>query len=115
VIAEGEADLKVMVEEPYRQVPPFRPEPELSVVREAIQMLCQAKRPVIVAGGGVTISQAGPELVELAVALNPQANAIIGMGFLRRNGAFYEMQAAYKKGLLTVNGAPMPVPLPAVQ
>jgi len=25
------------------------------------------------------------------------------------------MQAAYKKGLLTVNGAPMPIPLPAVQ
>ncbi len=55
------------------------------------------------------------ELVEFAVTMNPQANAAIGMGFLRRNGDFYEMQAAYKKGLLTVNGAPMPIPLPAVQ
>jgi uncharacterized protein YdgA (DUF945 family) len=55
------------------------------------------------------------ELVELAVAMNPQANAVIGMGFLRKNGDFYDMQARYKKGLLTLNGAPMPIPLPGVR
>jgi acetolactate synthase-1/2/3 large subunit len=70
VIAEGEADLDVIVEEPFAQVPAFRPEPELSKVREAIQMLRQAARPVIVAGGGVTSSQAGPELLELAEKLS---------------------------------------------
>jgi acetolactate synthase-1/2/3 large subunit len=51
-------------------VPPFRPEPELSQVREAIRLLSKAKRPIIVAGGGVTSSQAGPELVELAETLS---------------------------------------------
>ena len=70
VIAEGEADLDVIVEEPFAQVPAFRPEPELSKVRKAIQMLCKAARPVIVAGGGVTSSQAGPELLELAEKLS---------------------------------------------
>ena len=34
------------------------------------------------------------------------------MGFLRLEGNFYEMEAAFESGLLTVNGAPMPIPLP---
>jgi acetolactate synthase-1/2/3 large subunit len=70
VIAEGEADLDVIVEETFAQVPAFRPEPELSKVREALQMLYKATRPVIIAGGGVTASQAGPELLELAEKLS---------------------------------------------
>ena len=51
------------------------------------------------------------ELVDLAIAATPEAATAVGMGFLKKNGDFYEMQAAYKKGLLTVNGAPMPIPL----
>jgi acetolactate synthase-1/2/3 large subunit len=69
-IADGEADLEVTVEEAFTRVPPFRPEPELSRVHEALRMLAQAERPVIVAGGGVTTSGAGPELVELAEKLS---------------------------------------------
>ena len=70
VVCDGEADLHVVVEQPFTYVPPFRPEPELSAVREAIRLLTEAKRPVIIAGGGVTWSQAGPELVELAERLS---------------------------------------------
>jgi len=70
IIAEGEADLEVIVEQAFTRVPPFRPEPELSRVREAVELLARAERPVIVAGGGVTHSQAGPELVELAEKLS---------------------------------------------
>lgn len=55
------------------------------------------------------------ELVDLATATDPQFNAAIAMGFLRKNGDVYEMQAEFKKGLLTVNGAPMPVPIPGMQ
>lgn len=54
-------------------------------------------------------------LVEFALQMNPQAGAAIGMGFLRKNGDVYEMEAAYKKGLLTINGAPMPIPLGVFQ
>ncbi len=54
-------------------------------------------------------------LVEFALQMNPQAGAAIGMGFLRKNGDIYEMEAAYKKGLLTINGAPMPIPLGVFQ
>ena len=51
------------------------------------------------------------EFVDFAMATNPQAGAVVGMGFLRKNGDVYEMRAEYAKGLLTVNGAPMPIPL----
>jgi uncharacterized protein YdgA (DUF945 family) len=49
--------------------------------------------------------------VDYAMAMNPDAGAIIGMGYLRRNGDVYEMRAEYAKGLLTINGAPMPIPM----
>ena len=51
------------------------------------------------------------EFVDFAMAVNPQAGAVVGMGFLRKNGDVYELRAEYAKGLLTVNGAPMPIPL----
>ena len=51
--------------------------------------------------------------VDHAMAMNPDAGAIIGMGYLRKNGDIYEMRAEYAKGLLTINGAPMPIPMGA--
>ncbi len=51
-------------------------------------------------------------LYEYATMMNPQANAMVAMGFLKKNGDNYEMVASYKKGLLTVNGAPVPIPIP---
>ena len=51
-------------------------------------------------------------LYEFVTTVNPQSNALVAMGFLKKNGDDYEMQASYKKGLLTVNGAPMPIPIP---
>jgi uncharacterized protein YdgA (DUF945 family) len=50
------------------------------------------------------------ELMDYAISLDPQVGAAVGMGFLRRNQDVYEMEAAFKDGLLTINGAPMPVP-----
>lgn len=55
------------------------------------------------------------ELVEFLITIDPQMNATIGMGFLRRNGDVYELEATFQKGLLTVNGAPMPIPIPGLQ
>ena len=68
-VVEDEAELEVVVEEPFTHVPPFRPEPDVSSVREAIRLLVEAKRPVVVAGGGVSASEARQELVELAERL----------------------------------------------
>jgi acetolactate synthase-1/2/3 large subunit len=63
---EGEADLQPLIEAQFSRVPAFRPGPELERVREAVALLSKARKPVIVAGGGVVASQAQAELVELA-------------------------------------------------
>ena len=51
--------------------------------------------------------------MDTIVAVNPQANALVAMGILEKEGEFYRLHAEYAKGLLSVNGAPMPIPLPA--
>jgi uncharacterized protein YdgA (DUF945 family) len=50
-------------------------------------------------------------LVETFGQGNPQVAAAIGGGYLVRKGDAYELRALLKKGLLTVNGAPIPIPL----
>ena len=55
------------------------------------------------------------KLFERAAADEPDLNALAGLGYLRREGDFYELHAAFKKGVLTVNDAPIPIPLPAIQ
>jgi len=55
------------------------------------------------------------ELVQLATSMDPQAGALVGMGFLKKDGSVYIMDAQMKKGLLTVNGAPVPIPMGAFQ
>jgi uncharacterized protein YdgA (DUF945 family) len=51
------------------------------------------------------------ELIELLADGNPQLALVIGGGYLVRRGDNYVMEARLKKGLLTVNGAPIPIPL----
>ncbi|MEX0976734.1 MAG: DUF945 family protein [Woeseia sp.] len=50
-------------------------------------------------------------VVEILQAGNSQAGALIAMGILKRDGDSYVTRANYAKGLLTVNGAPLPIPL----
>jgi acetolactate synthase-1/2/3 large subunit len=79
VIEGAEADLEVLVEPAFRQLPAHRPAPEEAILREAARLLGRARRPVIVAGGGVTASGAGPELVALAERLSiPVATSLNG-------------------------------------
>jgi acetolactate synthase-1/2/3 large subunit len=80
-VVEEEGELELIVEAPFLQYPAFRPEPEGERVREAARVLTEAQRPVIVAGGGVTASQAAPEVVELAKRLwIPVATSLNGKG-----------------------------------
>jgi uncharacterized protein YdgA (DUF945 family) len=51
------------------------------------------------------------EIFEMLQVANPDAGALVGMGFLKQDGDFYEMHAEYAQGLITVNGAPLPIPL----
>ena len=61
-----EADMEVLCEEMFSQIPPFRSEPSAEKVKSALSYLESADRPVIVAGGGVRASGAAKELVTLA-------------------------------------------------
>jgi uncharacterized protein YdgA (DUF945 family) len=54
------------------------------------------------------------ELVEAFAQEAPQVAIVIGGGYLVRRGDDYVMEARLKKGLLTVNGAPIPIPLGAM-
>jgi acetolactate synthase-1/2/3 large subunit len=77
VVIDREADLEVVVEEMFAQLPPFRPEAELEKVSAALQLLNEADRPIIVAGGGVTASGARDELIAFAEKLSiPVATAL---------------------------------------
>jgi len=80
-VIEEEGDLDLIFEEQYKQYPAFRPEPEMERIREAAAALTKAQRPVIVAGGGVTSSQAQQEVVQLAEMLSiPVATSLNGKG-----------------------------------
>ncbi len=76
-IAEREADLEVVVDPLFSSYPPFRPEADIDSVKKAIQLLSEAKRPIIVAGGGVTSSSARAELIAFAEKMSiPVATAL---------------------------------------
>ncbi len=74
-----EADMEPLVEPQFARVPAFRPEPDEASVRAALEILQDAARPVLVAGGGVRASGAAAELVALAEALQiPVATSLNG-------------------------------------
>lgn len=54
-------------------------------------------------------------LIDLLVQAEPNAAIAIGGGYLVKRGDAYEMKAQMKKGLLTVNGAPIPIPFGAMR
>ena len=88
VVVEAEADLEVLVENAFTRVPAFRPEPEPARVREAARVLSEARRPVIVAGGGVATSRAKQEVVRLAEMLSiPVATSLNAKGTIPEDHA----------------------------
>ena len=76
-VVNVEAELEVIVERQFAQLPPFRPVADQESMAAALDLLHAAQRPVIVAGGGVTASDARDELMALAEALAiPVATAL---------------------------------------
>ncbi len=81
---EGQIDLEEGNLEPitdmrFDSIPPFRPQAEKKDIERALDLLQQAERPVIVSGGGVKHSKAGPQLLKLAESLRiPVATSLNG-------------------------------------
>ena len=81
VVADGEANMEVIIEEQFARISPYRPEPDQEMVLEAARAISAAQRPVIVAGGGVTLSGAQQQVVQLAEMLSiPVASSLNAKG-----------------------------------
>ncbi len=65
----AEAELDPWVEAPAAAYPAYRVPPDDAVIWRALVAIQSAERPVLVAGGGVRASGAGPDLVALAERL----------------------------------------------
>lgn len=71
--------------------------------------------PAVLLAMTATIDMKMPaELYEFAQMMSPEAGSLVAMGILLRQGDHYVMDAQYAQGLLNVNGAPMPVPMPGM-
>lgn len=68
-VADAEGELEPTVEPQFARVPAFRPAADPAHVKDALARLARARRPIIVAGGGVMASRAQAELVLLAETL----------------------------------------------
>ena len=65
---ESEADVEI--DDRYTRAPAYRPIPSREEVREAAELLSRARRPAVVAGGGVLGSRATGELARLAETID---------------------------------------------
>lgn len=54
------------------------------------------------------------ELYEMAEMMSPDVGMLVAMGILKKHGDYYQIRAEYAQGLITVNGAPLPIPLPGL-
>ncbi len=54
------------------------------------------------------------QIYQMVEAMTPDISMLVAMGILKKNGDYYEMRAEYAKGLVTVNGMPMPIPIPTM-
>ena len=81
VLEEEVSTPSLHAEELCRRYPAYRSRPDATAVGQAVDLLLQARQPVIVAGGGVVTSQAWVELTALAEALGaPVGTSICGKG-----------------------------------
>jgi acetolactate synthase-1/2/3 large subunit len=76
-----ETEVDIYAEKECKVFPAYRVSPEMSAIERAAGVLLEAERPVIVSGGGVIISQAWNELIELSELLSiPVATSQEGKG-----------------------------------
>ena len=75
-----------VVEQDYGRYPAHRPFPDPDDIAAALKLLAEAKKPVIIAGGGVAASAAGPMVRKLAEKLSiPVATSMSGRGTIPEN------------------------------
>ena len=95
-----EGNLEPMTDMRFDSIPPFRPQAEKKDIERALDLLQQAERPVIVSGGGVKHSKAGPQLLKLAESLRiPVATSLNGKDtFLANHPLSAGVVGTYSRG-----------------
>ena len=79
--ANNEADIDLIQEQVNLVYPTGRTRPNLDDVKKTAEILAKAERPVIVAGGGVILSRAWNDVIQLAESLFiPVATTLSGKG-----------------------------------
>ena len=74
------------IPQPYQRIPNLRTRPDLSSIKEATQLLKNSKRPLILAGGGVHLSDAAQTLQSFAETFSiPVAHTMTGKGAISCN------------------------------
>ena len=74
------------IPQPYQRIPNLRTRPDLSSIKEATQLLTNSKRPLILAGGGVHLSDAAQTLQSFAETFSiPVAHTMTGKGAISCN------------------------------
>ena len=80
-VANEKTSLPPVVEHQFKSIPPFRSAAEPAHVQAALDLMAKAQRPIIVAGGGVTLSGAQAELVAFAEKIQiPVATSLNAKG-----------------------------------
>ena len=101
--AEGDFQLPTEAETVHH--PAFRVAPGAESVAQAAQLLRDAKRPAIIAGGGVILSQAAQDLIELAELQNRmiRARSVAGVGIATGHDALEQVVVSLQ-GLIHARG-----------
>jgi len=74
------------IPQPYQRIPNLRTRPDRSSINEATQLLKKSKRPLILAGGGVHLSDAAQTLQSFAETFSiPVAHTMTGKGAISCN------------------------------
>ncbi len=74
-------EAEIRVDSRYARYPAMRPTPKNEHILEAAELILKSKMPVILAGGGVILSQAWDEVIRLAELLSiPVVTTITGKG-----------------------------------
>jgi acetolactate synthase-1/2/3 large subunit len=114
-VFQEQADVEL--EAPFQGAAAPRPGASPQDVAGTLRMLREAQRPVLFVGHGVTLSEAGAELTELArrlaipVVSSPNGMGCFDMedplslGFIGRNGAYPANQAGRRSDLVLAIGA----------
>lgn len=93
--------------EAYAPLPVYKPSATAAQISKALDMLCSAQRPLIIAGGGIINADASALLIELAEVLNvPVVPTLMGWGTIpddhRLAAGMVGLQTAHRYGNATL-------------